>query len=141
MKKVIDKQHTQKIMDAVEQDSKKKAEEARREALMITLGGRRIGRLYFHIKAVEKDPESMAYILGRIGFFPFRVEARMDIGQFELIGVSPSFNRETLGSPIPIYAINVEEEGKVISVVLQEDLKNEKPGKGGVDLQLVESNK
>ena len=146
MKKTYDKTHAQKTLEAGKQDTKNKAaaEAARRDALMINLNGRRIGKLYFHIKAVEKDPESMAYILGRIGFFPFRAETRLEIDQIELIGVSPAFNRERIGAQIPVYAINVEENGKIISVVLQEELAKQKEGKGlasavkkGVDLELI----
>lgn len=127
----------EKTLSAGKADAQEKAaaETKRREALMITMGGRRVGKLYFTIESVENDPESMAYILGRIGFFPFRTEARVDMGQFELIGLSPSFNRIPVGHQIPIYAINVEQEGKVIEVILQQQLEAKK---SGVDLILLE---
>lgn len=96
-------------------------EAARRDALMVTLAGRRMGRIFLDIDRVHSKAEEMLYVVSRIGFLPFRVEARIDINQLDMVGLSPQFERIGTDDVIPVYQIKVEDDGKTITAEKMED--------------------
>jgi hypothetical protein len=73
--------------------------------------------MYFNIGDVEKNAEMFAAVCSRIVFLPLRVEARMDIGMYEVTGLSSHFDRIASNGEIPAYRIDFSDDGKKVSAI------------------------